>query len=267
MSLVKKIKTSIELQQVATLELRLQAALLHLSGTLAVACLTYLLIRQLWYPGWFWLIAGGASLFLLVCAVDAALGPALTFAVFDPSKGASRLRRDLVVIVVVQLLALGYGLWTVFEARPLFLVFSTDRFNLVTASDIGAKELKDAEIPEFRKLSYLRPQTIGTREGRTGEEKIFLIESALAGRDRHLLPKTYLPFDAVKKEMLQKARPLEQLKTLKVGADIKIKELEQRLSKSSTSLSYVPIIAIGDWIMILDATSGEFVDVLEIDAL
>ena len=95
-------------------------------------------------------MAGGRDLFLLVTTVDVILGPVLTFSVFNPAKGlpplASRPGRHR---LASSSAALGYGLHTVFIARPIAMVFEVDRLRLVTAHDVAIEELPDA-LPQYR---------------------------------------------------------------------------------------------------------------------
>ena len=73
--------------------------LVHMTLTTVVAAATYSLIRWLWCPGYFWQLAAGHSLFLLVCAVDAVLGPLLTFLVLNLQRDAEA-EGDLLAIVL-----------------------------------------------------------------------------------------------------------------------------------------------------------------------
>ncbi|HYI06323.1 MAG TPA: hypothetical protein VD858_15630, partial [Reyranella sp.] len=106
------------------------AAGVHLLISAVVAILAAVLVFGLWYPGAYRLLAGGRDLFLLVTAVDVIIGPLLTFAVFNLAKPRKELRRDLAVIGALQLAALFYGMVTVYEARPIAMVFEVDRFRL-----------------------------------------------------------------------------------------------------------------------------------------
>ncbi|WP_309246762.1 hypothetical protein [Ramlibacter montanisoli] len=116
---------------------RARAAGIHLALSAVVAVLAGLLVFALWYPYPYREISGGRELFLLVVAVDVVLGPLLTFAVFNRAK--PELRRDLAVIVALQLAGLAYGLWTVQLARPVHMVFEYDRFRVVHRVDIPAE--------------------------------------------------------------------------------------------------------------------------------
>ena len=80
-----------------------------------MALLAAALVFGLWYPYPYREISGGRELFFIIVAVDVVMGPLLTFAVFNRKKPLKELKRDLGVIVLLQLAALGYGLWTVFS--------------------------------------------------------------------------------------------------------------------------------------------------------
>ncbi len=60
----------------------------------------------------------------------------------------------------MQLAALGYGLHTVYIARPMAMVFEVERFRLVTANNVLVEELPKA-LPEFRELSLTGPGLLG----------------------------------------------------------------------------------------------------------
>ncbi len=101
-------------------------------------------------------ISGGRELFLIVVAVDVIVGPLITFAVFNRTKPWPELRRDLAVVALMQLGALGYGLWSVAQARPAHLVFEYDRFRVVHAVDVPA-ELLTKTPPGITALPLLGP--------------------------------------------------------------------------------------------------------------
>ena len=49
-----------------------------------------------------------------------------------------------------QLAALVYGMSIVYLARPAFIVFVKDRFEVITAIELSAENLAEAKYPEFR---------------------------------------------------------------------------------------------------------------------
>ena len=81
-------------------------------------------------------LSGGRELFTLVVSVDVILGPLVTLIIFNRAKPRTELVRDLTVVALIQLAGLGYGLWSVYVARPVHLVFELDRFRAVHAVDV-----------------------------------------------------------------------------------------------------------------------------------
>ena len=131
-------------RQYSQLHRRFRFALFHLLSSICVAAFVGVLVFLLWYPPPFLVISGGGSLFILIMAVDVGLGPTLTAVAASTGKPIGELRRDLALIVVVQVAGLMYGLHTLALARPVLVSFEIDRFRVVTAADIDPESLQDA---------------------------------------------------------------------------------------------------------------------------
>lgn len=191
---------------------RLRAGGIHLLLSLAVAVAVAVLVFGLWFPGAYRELAGGTHLLLLIMAVDVAMGPLLTFAVFDRRKGRTHLRRDLATIAVLQLAALLYGLHTVYIARPVALVFEQDRFRVISAADVVQKELPLA-LPGLRHLPLNGPQLIAVRKSNPGEERNQALATAVMdGVDTSQRPSFWIPYGPdERRAALQAARPVQVL--------------------------------------------------------
>lgn len=123
---------------------RIKAFLIHLAISIVVALAAMALVFGLWYPSPLHAALGVTGIFLLLLAVDVVLGPCLTLVVFKPGK--KTLVFDLAVIVVLQAAALVYGLYTVAEGRPAWLVFAHDRFDVVRVVDINTEHIDEAAV-------------------------------------------------------------------------------------------------------------------------
>ena len=95
-------------------EERLRASGIHLGISLAISVMAAALVFGLWYP--YREISGGRDLLMLLVAVDVVMGPLITLAIFNRAKPRRELFLHLTVVGLLQLAALGYGLWTVFAA-------------------------------------------------------------------------------------------------------------------------------------------------------
>lgn len=181
---------------------RLRAAAIHLGASVVVAGLSSLLVFWLWYPVPFNDISGGKDLFILLVSVDLVLGPFLTLLIFNKRKPVKELRVDIFLVVLMQLLALTYGLWTVFSARPVYLVHEVDRFRVISASDIDPADLPQA-LPQFQDLPLYGIELIGVREAKTPEEKLYSLDEALAGKDVSQRPAWWQPLGKAHMEIMR----------------------------------------------------------------
>ena len=243
---------------------RTRAAGIHLLISAALAALAAGLVFGLWYPGIFRQVAGGRDLFLLVTGVDVVLGPLLTFAVFNLKKGWRHLRRDLAVIGAIQFAALVYGLTTVYEVRPVAMVFETDRFRTITATQVEVSELPKAR-PDYRRLPLTGPWLLGAREASPGDERNDALQRSLEGFDRAQRPQFWQPYSASAQDALARARPLSALFTKYPDRADEVKAVLSQLKLDANNARFLPLMGRGgDWVVILD-DAGRLVHYLPLD--
>ncbi len=245
--------------------LRFKAAGTHLCLTALVAVMAAALVFGLWYPWPYRAISGGQSLFILIISVDLVLGPALTFVAFNPSKAKSVLVRDLMVIAALQLGGLAYGLHTVFQARPVALVYEPGRFRVVTTVDLRYDELPEA-LPELRTLSLTGPKLLGVREPRNSSENSNAIEMALQGMDIGQRPSYWQPYNLSLQSIVKEARPLSVLYEQYPGSRQEIEKYLKENGKQPAAVKFLPIIAKeSSWSALVDGQTGEFIGFVPYD--
>lgn len=232
---------------------RFRAAGVHLAISLLIAALCASLVFGVLFPYPFREISGGRSLFGLLVGVDVVVGPLLTWLVFNRRKPASELRRDLFIIAVLQLAALFYGLWSVYQARPVYLVHEIDRFVVISAADIDPVDLKDAAAA-FQAVPRLGIRTIGLRDAKDSAEKVKAMELAIAGKDLSMQPSFWQSLSDQNREIIrQRARPLETLwsrgETERRLAD---QWLSERSGNASEYLSFPLVSREHYWTVVLD---------------
>jgi len=239
---------------------RALAALVHASGSLLVALLAAALVFLLWYPWPYSELAGGTGLFVLVSGVDVVLGPLATFAVFDRAKGWPVLRRDLAVILVLQMAALGYGLHVVFEARPVALALEAHRLRVITAVDVVREELPQAPA-DLRRLPLDGPRLLNTAPPEDAEERMAAMRQALAGVDLGQRPKYWQPWDAkARADALAASRPLEPLRLRNAARGAELEAALADGGRDPRALRYLPVLSRrGEWVALIDAQSGDVV--------
>src|SRR5690554_3404124 len=99
---------------------RIKAFTLHLAISVTIAAIAMIIVFYFWYPAPLHTAVGVTQIFLILLAVDVVLGPVLTLVVYKVGKRT--LIMDLSVIALLQVSALCYGVYTVAEGRPAWLV-------------------------------------------------------------------------------------------------------------------------------------------------
>lgn len=243
---------------------RYKAALIHFSLSLLVAAIATGLLLGLWYPPPYFQAGGADRLLLLVVGVDVILGPLLTLIVFDTRK--PELKRDLVIIVAVQLVALVYGFHVMLQSRPAFLVAAVDRFIVVSANQLEPDDLAQAREPRWRKLSWSGPVLVATERPDSGSERSDLLFSALAGKDIEQLPRHYVDYAHETPNLLRRAQPLSRLRELNPDKPHDLDAWLKRHRRQEGSVVWLPIVArMNDITMLMDRKTGEPLGAIALD--
>ncbi len=238
----------------------LKAATVHLLLSLFVAVLCAALVFGVWYPFPYRELMGGRELFLLVVSVDVVCGPLLTIVLYNPAKPPAELWRDLGLVALIQLAALLYGLHTVMVARPVHLVFESDRFNAVSAIDVDDTALAKAPAP-WNTLPLFGPTIIGAREPKDGDERIKSLDMSLQGVEPSMRPDWWQPLQSSQAQILQKAKPLTELRKRYSGKTDVVQKIDAAVKdsgKAETDLRWLPLTSRRDkdWVTLLDAQTG-----------
>lgn len=231
----------------------MRAASIHLLSSIGGALLAAALVFGLWYPFPYRELSGGREIFLLIVAVDVVCGPLLTLVLFNPAKPRAELWRDLMLVALIQLGALGFGLHTVWQARPLFLVQEIDRFKVIAGPMLDGDAVM-ALPAGLRPHWWTGPLTVAIREPKDAQERqAVLFESVQGGRDYAERPEFYLPYEGeAALKSLKRARPLAIF--LKKQPDQQDAASKLALEKGAdlTEWLYLPVIARQDWVAVLD---------------
>lgn len=240
---------------------RYRAALTHFGLSVLVVGTVFLLVYFLWFPEPLFRGAGGRDLFLVLALVDVTLGPLITLIIFKSGKRG--LKFDLAAIALVQVIALGYGTHVLFEARPVWVVFLKDRFDLIRANQIGDEDRAKAR-PEFRALSFSGPKIAAARIPDDADEKFRTTVSGLAGLDVSSYPQHYVPYAGVRSEVVAKAKPFPELRKFNPDAGEKLERELARLGREDTEVAFLPLRAgKNDLTVLVDPKSGEVLKLVD----
>ena len=230
-----------------------KAAGIHSLCSVLVAAAAAWVVFGIWYAYPYQELSGGRELFLLVVAVDVVCGPLLTFVLVNPKKPRKELWLDLGLVALIQLAALSYGMWTVWQARPLYLVHEVDRFQLISAPDVEAEALK-ALPANLQSQFWTGPQTVDIRPPRDVEEyNKVLFEAAIGGRDYAQRPEFYIPYERENAlKSLKRAKPLAVFLQKQPDQAEAAQKLAADKKADITQWVYLPVVARQDWVAVLD---------------
>jgi hypothetical protein len=244
---------------------RLRASGLHCCISLGIAALAALLVFFLWYPAYYREISGGRDLFLILVAVDVVLGPLITLTIFNRAKPWPVLARDLAVIGLLQLVALGYGMWTVFVARPLHTVFEYDRFRVVHAIDVPREKL-DRTPAGIQALPITGPTLLSLRPFRNADENLSMTMAALNGLPLSAQPELWQPYTDARTQVLQAAKPVAALKKRCPDRSGHIDKALARAGQPAEKALYLPLIARSSfWTALIDPATADIIGLIPLD--
>jgi len=239
---------------------RWRAAPIHLALSAMVAATIFAIAYFVWYPGAMFDAAGGRDLFLLIAGVDVTVGPLITLIIFNPRK--RWLKLDLAIIGVVQLIALAYGTYVLFEARPVWTVYVKDRYELVRANEIDEAERAKAK-PPFDALSITGPRLVAARLPTDPDEQFKLAISAAGGVDVQSYPRYYIPYDEARSQVISHARPIAKLADYNPGRGAEIAALPKRFGLPESRLGFLPMRAgKQDLTVIVDKSNADYLGTL-----
>ena len=241
---------------------RLKASAIHLLISASIVGVIFALIFFVWYPVPTFLIAGAFSIVLVLIGVDLVLGPLLTLIVYKKDKPG--LKFDLAVIAAIQLIALVYGTFTLYQERPYYMVFIVDRVNLVAEKHIDKSKLRFDELQEKPFADIIR---VYARMPEGDEYQAFLTSVVFDRQpDMEGRPEYWEPYAAGGETILNRIKPLSQLKRVTEQDQRRVEQAVETYSTNHPRLGYLPIsILEKDNGILMDMDTAEPIDVIEVD--
>ena len=117
------------------------AMLIHVCLSLLIFAVIVAWMLLKLYPSFYFSMSGGWQGLTLMAGVDVVIGPLITLLIFNPNKKRKEVIGDLLIIAVIQFLALGYGMHTVYQERPKLAVI----YNTSSAAVLNAREVAEDE--------------------------------------------------------------------------------------------------------------------------
>jgi len=240
-----------------------RAAFVHLWPSIVVLAMIAGLILFAWYPYPFLQFQESGKFASLLILTAGLIGPALTWLVYKKDKRG--LVFDLIVIVFVQLLAIGWGTVSLYQSRPYFMVYTVDRFEVMSMRDIDVATITD---PQFLDKPLAGPILLYANmpKDEAGFQKL-LQEVMFEGKpDLQFRPEFWSVYADRQKQALQTSRPLVELRDARPASVKTIDKLVQNNGGDINRLAFLPaLVNDGHFAAILDSDSGEVVESLQVD--
>ena len=245
----------------ALIKAKLKASSLHLLiSALVIGCFTVFILK-VWYPDPFFSISGLSGILLLIVAIDLVLGPLLTFVVYQPKKRT--LLFDLSAIAAIQLGALFYGAFIVYEAHPLYVAFAGDRFTPINANEVDPA---NAKFDSLKKSKLSGPTLVYVKKPSDPDEMARVTTEVLSGKpDLDARPEYYNPLQPNIGEVLKNALNPTVLQE-NPNNQKKLQAFIAEYGQSLQDYAFIPLVGRAkDVLWVFDVKTGEPVDTIDID--
>ncbi len=243
---------------------RWKASLVHLILSIVIALTVLAIMLLLWYAPPFFSAAGGHQVLLILLGVDVSLGPLITLIIFNQKKSRKALTFDFSIIAILQISALLYGINVMFEARPVFVVFSKNSFDLVTANMLSNEDITKAKYPDYRSLPLSGPIYVYSEMPTNIKESNEVVLSAFSsGKDLPQFPQYYRPYAEHRSTAAQAAQPIAKLKELNPDHVTEIENAIRATGQTETKFGFLPLRAkYQDIAVIVDNKDGKVLTAL-----
>ena len=242
---------------------RSRAAAIHLLPTFLVLAAIAALIVFSWYPYPFWQFGKSGSFALSLLLAAGIAGPLMTWAVYK--KGKRGMLFDLWFIAIVQLVAIGWGTFSLHQNRPFWMVHTLDRFEVLSTRDIDLAWVTD---PRFLNKPFAGPLLLFANmpADPVAYQKL-LREIMFEGKpDLQFRPEFWSLYTDKQEIAVQKSRSLAHLRDARPDFIEVIDKVVINHGGDITRLKFSPVLQKdGQFTAILDAQSGEIIDILMID--
>ena len=240
---------------------KLKASATHLLLSIVVISLAIGLIIYFWFPDSLVRVSNFKKIALLIVSIDLILGPLLTFVVFKPQKKG--LKFDLSAIATLQVCALVYGLFTLYQAHPVYIAFNVDRFTLVSAIDAKPE---NTLIEDLKVSKYASPKLVVAKIPEENQARSKFLEEVMSGApDLVYRPELYHTYENNIHEIL--------MKSLDPNIIFKDKKPKEKLAafikkhgKTKEDYAYLPLEGpTKDAVWVLDKISAKPIDIILVD--
>ena len=237
---------------------RLKFSLSHLLLSFLIALLVIGLVFLIWYPSPLATAVGVTHIFLMLLVIDVILGPLLGLLVYK--EGKKTLKFDLSIIILIQIAALCYGVFSIEQGRPAWLVFHADRFELVRKNDIIFENIDQAQS-QFQQASWTGPQFVAVKLAVSPQQRQNdMFTEVLGGISLAQQPDRYIELTQAKNQIQKRALPLIELEQYNSKT-----EVEKTLAKYPNADAWLPLKANAeDMVVLINKESASIIKIVDL---
>lgn len=133
----------------------------HLMASSFLGIVLSFIVFYLWYPGPIAVAEGVTRIFCIILIIDIIVGPLLSLIIYKEGKG--NLKIDLLLIILIQLAAMSYGVYSIMQSRPVWISQNGAIFQLVRANAILPQDQVKALI-KFRQNGWWEPVWVAVNQ-------------------------------------------------------------------------------------------------------
>ncbi|ENX33176.1 hypothetical protein F889_03115 [Acinetobacter colistiniresistens] len=238
---------------------RIKVALIHEGISIIVLSLFLSWVFCIWYPSPLAKAMGLIYLIVLIAFIHIVIAPLLTLFIYKDGK--KTLVFDLSIIVVVQIVALCYGVWTIAQGRPAWIVYDLDSFEVVRPIDIEKSNSTAKNTNKYQQAFWLKPQYVAIQLNKEDDKEFTNdVLSMMFGGSRVLQQERYVSLEKLKTQIQKIAQSLELLDQYNDKVQV-----HKILAQYPQATAFVPLKANAvDMTILINKEKGEVVKIVDL---
>ena len=230
----------------------------HLFISFLIALLVMGVIFFVWYPLPLAKAVGVIPIFLMMIVINVIIAPLLSLIVYK--EGKKTLKADLSIIVILQILALGYGVYSIEGGRPVWVAYNVDRFELVRKNEVITDHIEQA-LPQFQDTPWFKPQYVAVKFATdVNQRNDDMFSEVFGGISIAQKPERYVNINQAKSQLQQRAKNLKELNHYNNA-----QQVDRILSKYPQATRFVPLKANAvDMTVLINKEKGEVVKIVDL---
>ena len=217
----------------------------------------------IWYPSPLAEFSGFYKMSQIILLTNLCLGPILIFIIYKEHK--KKLKQDLLVLAIIQVSAFLFGAYSIYLKHPAYLVFTVDRFTLVSEKEITSDKI---QYPQLQTSFFSSPKLVFAQRPENPKARNELLFSVLfEGKpDLDRRAEYYEPFANHLTSVLKRSIETDVLFPDELS-QIKLSKFLGKYGGEKQDYAYLPLQGNRgkNVIWVLDRKDGHPIDIIDSD--